>query len=78
MKKILGAMKAELTTKGITFNPSSTGTGETLYIHVAKLSVHEVLVLVLVGFAFLHRPLWRGGKPLSHTECHRCWSHRWS
>ena len=43
-KKVLGAMKAERTVKRITFNPTSANPGETLYVHVPKLAVHEVIV----------------------------------
>ena len=43
-KKVLGAMKAERTVKRITFNPTSANPGETLYVHVPKLAVNEVIV----------------------------------
>ena len=43
-EKVLGAMKAERTVKRITFNPTSANPGETLYVHVPKLAVHEVIV----------------------------------
>ena len=37
-------MKAERTVKRITFNPTSANPGETLYVHVPKLAVNEVIV----------------------------------
>ena len=43
-EKVLGAMKAERTVKRITFNPTSANPGETLYVHVPKLAVNEVIV----------------------------------
>ena len=44
MEKTLRAMKAPRAVKRITFNPSEANPGETLYVHVAKLNKHEVLV----------------------------------
>ena len=43
-EKVLGAMKAERTVKRITFNPTSANPGETLFVHVPKLAVNEVIV----------------------------------
>ena len=43
-EKIMNAMKAPRAVKRITFNPSETNPGETLYVHVPKLNENEVLV----------------------------------
>ena len=43
-KKVLGAMKAERTVKRITFNKTEAKPGETLFVHVPKLAVNEVIV----------------------------------
>ena len=43
-EKTLKAMKAPRSVKRITFNPSETNPGETLYVHVPKLNKNEVLV----------------------------------
>ena len=43
-EKVLNAMKAERTVKRITFNPTSANPGKTLYVHVPKLAVNEVIV----------------------------------
>ena len=43
-KKVLGAMKAERTVKRITFIRTEANPGETLYVHVPKLAVNEVIV----------------------------------
>ena len=42
--KTKNAMKAPLSVKRITFNPSEANPGETLYVHVPKLNKNEVLV----------------------------------
>ena len=51
-EKVLGAMKAERTVKRITFNPTEAKPGETLYVSVPKLSVHEVLVSGSLALVF--------------------------
>ena len=51
-EKTLGAMKAERTVKRITFNPSEAKPGETLYVSVPKLSVHEVIVSGSLALVF--------------------------
>ena len=51
-EKVLGAMKAERTVKRITFNPSEANPGETLYVHVPKLSKHEVIVSGSLALVF--------------------------
>ena len=51
-EKVLGAMKAERTVKRITFNPSEANPGETLYVHVPKLSEHEVIVSGSLALVF--------------------------
>ena len=43
-EKVLNAMKAERTVKRITFNPTEANPEETLYVHVPKLAVNEVIV----------------------------------
>ena len=43
-EKVLGAMKAERTVKRITFNKTEAKPGETLFVHVPKLAVNEVIV----------------------------------
>ena len=42
--KTLNAMKAPRAVKRITFNPSEANPGDTLYVHVPKLNVNEVLL----------------------------------
>ena len=51
-EKVLGAMKAERTVKRITFNPTSANPGETLYVHVLKLDVNEVIVAGSLALVF--------------------------
>ena len=51
-EKVLGAMKAERTVKRITFNPSEANPGETLYVHVPKLAVNEVIVAGSLALLF--------------------------
>ena len=43
-EKTLNAMKAPRAVKRITFNPSESGPGETLYVRVPKLNENEVIV----------------------------------
>ena len=43
-EKTKNAMKAPRSVKRITFKPSETNPGETLYVHVPKLNKNEVLV----------------------------------
>ena len=42
-EKVLGAMKAERTVKRITFIKTEANPGDTLYVHVPKLAVNEVI-----------------------------------
>ena len=42
--KTLNAMKAPRAVKRITFNPSEANPGKTLYVHVPRLNVDEVIV----------------------------------
>ena len=51
-EKVLNAMKVERTVKRITFNPSEANPGETLYVHVPKLSEHEVIVSGSLALVF--------------------------
>ena len=51
-EKVLGAMRAERTVKGITFNPSEVNPGETLYVSVPKISEHEVIVSGSLALVF--------------------------
>ena len=51
-EKTLHAMQAERTVKHITFNPSEAKPGETLYVHVPKLNVNEVIVSGSLALVF--------------------------
>jgi len=46
------ALKAERTLHRITFNPSSANPGETLYVHLPKLSENMVFVPGSIGLTF--------------------------
>jgi len=46
------ALKAERTLHRITFNPSSANPGETLYVHLPKLSQNMVYVPGSIGLIF--------------------------
>ena len=51
-EKTFNAMKAERTVKRITFSPSEANPGETLYVHVPKLSTNEVIVSGSLALVF--------------------------
>ena len=46
------ALKADKTLHRITFNPSSVNSGETLYVHLPKLSENMVFVPNSIGLVF--------------------------
>jgi len=45
-------LKAEKTVHRVTFNPSSANPGETLYVHIPKLSENVVIIPNSVGLLF--------------------------